>query len=1026
MGIHYLCIEILDSTLSIYKMKKATMKTKWMIGVCLLMWASVNRAWAYDEHSQYEPFAPDGVPFCVADTAWDADGLGSHRAVVEVTGEASKAVRVLLRWRRSDRNPDKKTIVVVHAATGNKAEQVYMESCTAEEGIVWFNPSSGAGIYHLYYLPHPIVRGWDDFRYKPGWNSYIAYDAEAGMNWRNSLGDTKPAEGKVIRYEARNEHEFFSSMGNIATAAETSALRTSHAENPVVFMEDRCFPARLNHHLPVRWVMNGPKTTFEGTALRNEYFVWQIGLWAAHGRLENVRVAFSDLKDERSGRIIPRTAMTCFNQEGTNWDNTPLSFNVSVPEGDVQALWCGVQVPEDAASGDYQGEVTLSANGAKTQTLSVLLHVENKVLADKGDGDLWRLARLRWLNSTIAQDSLPVAPYQAMRLKKNVIKASEKTVRIDKDGLARSIQVNGHEVLAEPVCLEIMTASGETLLFDGGALQMKKQADGLVTWTSEQTKRGLLLQVEGRMEFDGYMHFQMGLSSSAGDVEVNDICLKTVYTEPAQTYMMGIGLDGGYRPKDYTWDWQGPYDSYWIGGVEAGLHVEFRGGTYHGPLLNDYKPNPPAAWANEGLGTISVNGSKEATVLASTGKTRLSSVPMHLEFAYNITPVKPVDTKKQFSMRFYHEGWSNFDKAADVAGVNICNIHHTADLNPVINYPFIVQEPLRNFVRHEHEQGRKVKLYYTVRELTNHLPEIYALKSLGNEIIAPGVGEGTSWLCEHLIENYRPAWYTETSYPDLKDEAFVLTPNSRWLNYYVEGLRWMAENYGIDGIYMDDVSFDRTTVKRIRKVLARYSPNGGIIDLHSNTAYSRGPANQYTEFFPYMDRLWFGESFRYNELKPDEWLVTFSGIPFGPMSEMLQDGGNRYLGALFGATARYAGTHTAVPMWKLWKEFGIEEARMIGWWDERCPVITSDDEVKATAYVRPDRVLIAIGNFAKETKAVTLDIDWKQLGMKPDRVKTFFPPVEDYQQEGTYSPGDILTINAKEGRLLLLQTKLLD
>ena len=45
-----------------------------------------------------------------------------------------------------------------------------------------------------------------------------------------------------------------------------------------------------------------------------------------------------------------------------------------------------------------------------------------------------------------------------------------------------------------------------------------------------------------------------------------------------------------------------------------------------------------------------------------------------------------------------------------------------------------------------------------------------------------------------------------------------------------------------------------------------------------------------------MDRLWFGESFKYNQMRPDEWLVTFSGIPFGVMSEMLQDGGNRFLG----------------------------------------------------------------------------------------------------------------------------------
>lgn len=76
---------------------------------------------------------------------------------------------------------------------------------------------------------------------------------------------------------------------------------------------------------------------------------------------------------------------------------------------------------------------------------------------------------------------------------------------------------------------------------------------------------------------------------------------------------------------------------------------------------------------------------------------------------------------------------------------------------------------------------------------------------------------------------------------------------------------------------MDDVSFDRTVMKRIRKIIAKYRPDA-LIDLHSNTGYSIGPANQYTDFFPYVDRLWFGESFKYNQMRPDEWLVTFLGF----------------------------------------------------------------------------------------------------------------------------------------------------
>ena len=119
-----------------------------------------------------------------------------------------------------------------------------------------------------------------------------------------------------------------------------------------------------------------------------------------------------------------------------------------------------------------------------------------------------------------------------------------------------------------------------------------------------------------------------------------------------------------------------------------------------------------------------------------------------------------MNSAKHFSERYYHAPHTGFDKAAE-EGANIVNIHHAQKLNPVINYPFIVQDSLKAFIKHEHEFGRKVKLYYTIRELTNYTTEIYALKSLNHEILAGGVGYGLPWHCEHLIDDYRPAWYTE-------------------------------------------------------------------------------------------------------------------------------------------------------------------------------------------------------------------------------------------------------------------------
>ncbi|MDR3267729.1 MAG: DUF6067 family protein, partial [Tannerella sp.] len=313
-------------------------------------------------------------------------------------------------------------------------------------------------------------------------------------------------------------------------------------------------------------------------------------------------------------------------------------------------------------------------------------------------------------------------------------------------------------------------------------------------------------------------------------------------------------------------------------------------------------------------------------------------------------------------------------------------------------------------------------LYYTIRELTTYTTEVFALKSLNHEVFVSGVGQGLPWYCEHLIDDYKPAWYTEL--PDQhNDAALVLNGMSRWINYYLEGLRWMFENYEIDGIYMDDVSFDREVMKRMRKIMAQYRP-GSLIDLHSNTGYSVGPANQYTDFFPYVDRLWFGESYRYNELMPDEWLVTFSGIPFGQMSEMLQGGGNRFLGMVYGTTTRHSWTaseHSPVPVWKLWESFGIAEAQMIGYWDKACPVKTNHPAVKATAYVRPGKTLVSVGNFDAKDQTVRLSFDWAKLGLDPAKVTLHAPKVEHFQEERTFRTDEAIPVKSKEGWLLIIR-----
>jgi hypothetical protein len=218
-----------------------------------------------------------------------------------------------------------------------------------------------------------------------------------------------------------------------------------------------------------------------------------------------------------------------------------------------------------------------------------------------------------------------------------------------------------------------------------------------------------------------------------------------------------------------------------------------------------------------------------------------------------------------------------------------------------------------------------------------------------------GAGGGFSWLQEHLGDDYIAAWFV----PVLQDAAIINSGMSRWHNYYVEGMHWLVQQIGIDGIYLDDVAFDRTTMKRVKRVLTQ-DGHPGIVDLHSANQFNQrdgyiSSALLYLEHFPYVNRLWFGEYFDYERSSADFYLTEVSGIPFGLMGEMLEGGGNPWRGMVYGMTNRMPWTENSDPrpLWTAWDAFGMADTRMIGYWVMRTPVKTSRADVLATTFVKP-------------------------------------------------------------------------
>jgi hypothetical protein len=199
----------------------------------------------------------------------------------------------------------------------------------------------------------------------------------------------------------------------------------------------------------------------------------------------------------------------------------------------------------------------------------------------------------------------------------------------------------------------------------------------------------------------------------------------------------------------------------------------------------------------------------------------------------------------------------------------------------------------------------------------------------------------------------------------IADEAVKDTGYSRWNNFYVKAVQHVvADSPHADGLYLDGIAFERTTMERVRKAMeaaavARRRRASGLyggtsdggggdsdgnfdsdgdgdirVDIHMDNGGGckspgwRVPALQFMQHFSYADSLWFGEGFDYWGQDADWWLVSVSGLPYGLTGDMIREGAvgpngdhnpsacpdpNRWLGLVFGMTSRLQTTPLGNP-----------------------------------------------------------------------------------------------------------------
>lgn len=977
-----------------------------------------------------------------------ADNRGNHRVVVNVL-EPGAYVRASINWRRRDLEPEK-CAILAHRMKDDLAVNAKAIVINREYGEVVFE-APDAGEYALYYMP---CKRKDDNWWAPMIDYAKEYFPSCDLEWEKSIPDIMP-ECKTVAIESRTEFDSFYPMEIPANAEETTNLLREIKDDPfVIFPEDRKFPVRMLYEFPCRWIEQGIKKEFCGKVRPDEYYVFQLAVYAQTD-LKDIKITY----DNFSGNLeLTPSDITCYNREGTDWLGNDFTKTISCEKGTIQPLWFGLQFPADK-KGEITFDVTVSAFGF-SRTVSISLKAEGEPIKNHGDGELWRLSRLRWLNSSIGLSDEAANPYTPITEKNGVVSCLGRNVKFAENGLPADILSFFDEsvhivekalsILSKPIEVSVQSEQG---YLDFADFQTKTTAvsSGAYEFETSGNCNGLIMKNNTRMEYDGHLETFVTLTAQK-EIALEDVSLLIAMTPECSAYMMGMGKAGGKSPESWEYEWNENYANnfIWIGGVNGGLHLKLKHNQEVWEIYNYQKIGLPESWANKGKGGCSIKFDEHGAQLSVyTGARRLKAgESITFRYSLQITPLKEIDSDAHWHDRYDHPGDKGINlQSAKEGGATVVNLHQGQSENPYINYPFCRDEILKPTIQKAHEMGMKYKLYYTVRELTTHAQEFFAVRSLANEVLLDGptfrIAEhfkegffeqesvtkytGGPWLCEHLPEGYTPAW--QTILPDGDYDCSVATVGlSRWHNYYLEGLLWTMRELDADGIYLDGVGYDRQIMKRVRKVLDM-SKDDCLIDFHSGNNFHReyGLCNvigQYMELFPSVDSLWIGEGFDYEATDFDYWFVEISGIPFGLMGDMLHRGGNKWRGMVFGMTPRcnWPQGGSPLPIWQLWDKFGMKGCVMQGWWDKSCPVQTSDSSYKATAYVQDDRMLIAVASWAEKVGEVQLSFnlpsDWDR-----ENIVFTIPEIENFQQSEEYSPDKPLQLEPAKGKIIIVEKK---
>ena len=367
----------------------------------------------------------------------------------------------------------------------------------------------------------------------------------------------------LVGLHARTERDAFHPMEVAATGAEVAGVR-AWGRALAVWPEDRRRPIRMSHTLPLPWIVTGAApvngSRWVGQAMRGEFYTFQVGAYAAIRPLL-LTSTWTELRGAQHGAVIQVGSLRCINQP---IGSVAAREGLALAEGEVLPLWFGVDVPKEVRSDSYRGAITISevVTGAgnlqsSVEVVDIEIAVSETVAKERGDHELWRHSRLRWLDSSVGSDEAKAGTGAADECRAGasdcvalervlgetvLVVPGARKLSLSPHGLPSSLSVGGVELLSAPAQLRL-TQGGQDVRFTHEPLRIQRGPGGSLSWSARaqaveatgfvgdqgrgsNTPAAWAVTISGNMESDGLaeMSAEVHVSPDSNtSVELSDV-----------------------------------------------------------------------------------------------------------------------------------------------------------------------------------------------------------------------------------------------------------------------------------------------------------------------------------------------------------------------------------------------------------------------------------------------------------------------------------------------------------------------